>query len=163
MVRAAHADADARYQHHLEQRKDAAEEARYLDKTPGELLAMWKTGRNPHGNALSDSEFRSLCAAWYVTFGTLPPEDGTYGSVGLCAGKAEQSKPTSPRALAIPDGPLSRHEVCELTGISIATLDRMVKDGRFPQPYRVSERRLMFQGFEVREWSQRTEAARKRA
>jgi prophage regulatory protein len=42
--------------------------------------------------------------------------------------------------------------VCEKTAISRATLDRLVKDNRFPKPIRLTERRLAYREDEVDEW-----------
>ena len=148
---------------YVRQREEAAEEARYFGMSPSQLVAMWKSGCNLGGKPLSPSEFRSLCAAWFGVFDSMPPEDGSFGSAQGDCQAARASEPNVPADITIPEGMLSRHEVCDLMGFSVATLDRMVKQDRFPKPYQVSERRVMFQGVEVRAWWQGIEAKRARA
>lgn len=47
---------------------------------------------------------------------------------------------------------LSPKQVCERIALSRATLDRMVADGRFPAPIRLTERRLAFNAEAVNAW-----------
>lgn len=56
---------------------------------------------------------------------------------------------------------LSSKAVCERTSFSRATLGRLVKAGRFPQPVRITDRRVGFYESEVDEWMQ--QRARKAA
>lgn len=55
---------------------------------------------------------------------------------------------------------LTPKAVCGQIALSRATLDRMVADGRFPQPLRLTERRLVFNAADVEQWmTDRLEAA----
>ena len=57
--------------------QQAAIEDHYIKRVrvpAGKLVTMWETGTNEHGQPLSDFEFQALCAAWYLTFGELPPQ-----------------------------------------------------------------------------------------
>lgn len=44
--------------------------------------------------------------------------------------------------------------ICEALGVSRATLRRMVQDGRFPEPVRLSRRTLRWRVDEVNAWLQ---------
>ena len=55
---------------------------------------------------------------------------------------------------------LTPKAVCERIALSRATLDRLVSAGKFPQPIRLTERRLAFNADEVEGWmAERMEAA----
>lgn len=55
---------------------------------------------------------------------------------------------------------LSRREVYEGLGVSTVTLWRMVRDGQFPKPIRISARRVGWSEESVRAWlTDRAEAA----
>ena len=47
---------------------------------------------------------------------------------------------------------LSRREVAGILDISVQTLWRMVRDGRFPRPFRVSPGRVGWRARTVRAW-----------
>ena len=47
---------------------------------------------------------------------------------------------------------LTPKAVCDKIALSRATLDRMVADGRFPPPIRLTERRLAFNAAAVDAW-----------
>jgi predicted DNA-binding transcriptional regulator AlpA len=49
--------------------------------------------------------------------------------------------------------------VCEFTSLSRATLDRLVSAGAFPQPIRITERRLAFEAEAVEAWMREKVAA----
>lgn len=54
---------------------------------------------------------------------------------------------------------LSPKRVCELTSLSRSTLDRLVADGQFPRPTRITPRRLAFNSVAVNGWINEREAA----
>ena len=47
---------------------------------------------------------------------------------------------------------LSIKEVSELLGISISTINRLIKNGDFPQKIKISPRRIFFIKRDVDEW-----------
>ena len=47
---------------------------------------------------------------------------------------------------------LTPKAVCERIALSRATLDRMVAEGKFPKPIRLTERRLAYEEAKVSEW-----------
>ena len=50
--------------------------------------------------------------------------------------------------------------VCEKIALSRATLDRMVADGRFPKPMKLTERRMAYNAKDVEAWmAQQVESA----
>ena len=44
------------------------------------------------------------------------------------------------------------HEVSEFLGISISTINRLVKEGDFPPKVKLSPRRMVFMKREIDEW-----------
>lgn len=55
---------------------------------------------------------------------------------------------------------LTPRAVCERVALSRATLDRLVAAGKFPQPIRLTERRLAYDAAAVERWmSDKLEAA----
>ena len=47
---------------------------------------------------------------------------------------------------------LSNHQTCEMLNLSISTINRMVKDGSFPQKVKLSPNRVGFRLSDVEEW-----------
>ena len=43
-------------------------------------------------------------------------------------------------------------EVSELLGISVSTINRLIKRGEFPPKVKISPRRMVFMKFEIEEW-----------
>ena len=106
---------------------------------------MWETGKNEQGRKLSNFEFAGLVERWCELFGALPPDDDT----------SEPDGNASPQTLEpqIEDDTMLRMaEVARLTGISGSTVKRMVIDGRFPKPMRLSPRRIGWKPGEVKTW-----------
>lgn len=54
---------------------------------------------------------------------------------------------------------LTPKRVCELTSLSRSTLDRLVAAGSFPQPMRITDRRLAYNAAAVEAWMQQKAAA----
>jgi prophage regulatory protein len=54
---------------------------------------------------------------------------------------------------------LTPKAVCERVALSRATLDRLVAAGKFPQPIRLTERRLAYDAAAVEAWMQEKVAA----
>lgn len=133
-----------------EQRNDAAyrefcrtqdQATLFADCSPQQLIQIWKSGRNLKGRKLNDFEFGALCEAWVVVFDSLPPADD---------GAEHSNAPTITRPQ--PDTMLNMHDVCRLTGLSESTIKRMVIDGRFPAPLKLSPRRNGWLAQTVTEW-----------
>ena len=47
---------------------------------------------------------------------------------------------------------LTIKEVSELLGISVSTINRLIKKGEFPQKIKISPRRMVFMKNEIYEW-----------
>ena len=47
---------------------------------------------------------------------------------------------------------LNIKEVSELLGISVSTINRLIKRGEFPQKVKLSPRRIVFMRFELEKW-----------
>ena len=47
---------------------------------------------------------------------------------------------------------LTMKEVSDLLGISISTINRLIKKGEFPQKVKISPRRMVFMKREIDEW-----------
>lgn len=54
---------------------------------------------------------------------------------------------------------LTPKAVCAKTSLSRGTLDRLVAAGRFPQPVRITDRRLAYNAAAVEAWMQEKVAA----
>ena len=54
---------------------------------------------------------------------------------------------------------LTPKAVCHRTSLSRSTLDRLVAAGHFPQPMRITDRRLAYNAAEVEAWMQEKVAA----
>jgi predicted DNA-binding transcriptional regulator AlpA len=55
---------------------------------------------------------------------------------------------------------MTRHEVADFIGYSIASIDRMVKAGEMPAPLKLSERSVRFDGAAVAAWLSAAKAKR---
>ena len=118
-----------------------AQETHFENCSAGQLIEMWESGRNLKRRKLSDFEFKALCEAWVRVFGSLPPAEATQEP----APPAEISRPA-------PDTMLNMHDVCRLTGLSESSIKRMVTDGRFPAPIKLSPRRNGWLASAIIEW-----------
>lgn len=122
--------------------EQAAMAARFADVTPAELVETWRTARNERGKRLSRFEVAALVEAWVRVFGCLPPSR---------AGEKRHDEKRYDDELA-DDTMLGMHEVTRRTGISKSTVKRMVADGRFPLPKKLSERRIGWPARDVKEF-----------
>lgn len=141
---------------------DQAEHARYEASVSSyfngcsahQLIDMWESGNNLKGRPLSKFETQALAEAWCRVFGELPPDDAD------CADDAaEPSAPPQPE-LPADDTMLRTRDVLRLMGVSLSTLKRMVMDGRFAKPMRLSPRRIGWPARDVRAWLDAAESAR---
>lgn len=139
------ADWQVQYDQH---QRDAALTARFQGASAGEVVKIWETGKNEHGRKLSQFEFGAIVERWCELFGSLPPDDAEELN-----GLAGDHTPTpSPEPEPQDDTMLRMGEVVRLTGISDSTIKRMVIDGRFPTPMRLSPRRIGWKAGEVKSW-----------
>ena len=143
------AEADAMHAEWEAQQEDLAIERYYADVSKADLIRMLATARNLKGKPHTAFEFQALCAAWYMAFGDLPPTDD-YGSEAPDDGQLLRESAPITAPIDVPERLHSPKDVAALTGISVATLKRMVTDGRFPKPMRVSPRRIAWPAAEVR-------------
>jgi predicted DNA-binding transcriptional regulator AlpA len=143
---------EAQYQEHT---RTVAIASRFKDAAPDEVIEMWETNRNERGQKLSQFEFTSLVERWLELFGAYPPiEDGNAPD--------ENASPVTTKHEPEPqdDTMLSPRDVARLAGISIRTIDRMVRRGTFPKPMHLSTRRIGWQAHEVKAWINRLDDQR---
>ena len=122
--------------------------------TPHGLIELWKSGKNRQGRVLSQFETQALAEAWCRVFGELPPG---------CAEDGEPDPLPEPEAELPPDDTMLRtKEVLRLIGVSELSLKRMVLDGRFPKPMRLSPRRIGWLARDVRAFIDGLDGARRK-
>lgn len=121
--------------------RSKAEETHFEHCSAGQLIEMWESGRNLKRRKLSDFEFRALCEAWVQVFGSLPPGPTDTASA-----------PPTTITRPAPDTMLNMQDVIRLTGLSESSIKRMVTDGRFPPPIKLSPRRNGWLASAVIEW-----------
>jgi predicted DNA-binding transcriptional regulator AlpA len=127
----------------------------YLHLSPMELIAMAESPRR-----LKPEELEALDGAWLKMFGEpLCQSAGERTGDGSAPVQAAEPEPEPADVDAnVPGWKAAAH----IAGVSVATLRRMVLDGRFPEPRRVSERRVGWPVGEVRAWRDRLDANRRR-
>ena len=140
-----------------EAKQTAAQCAHFAHCTPHQLIDMWESGNNLKGKPLSQWECQALAEAWCRVFGELPPDDDDSDDAPPGA-----SVPPEPE-LPADDTMLRTKDVLRITGLSLSTLKRMVADSRFPQPMRISPRRLGWPARDVKQWLDGLDAARVKA
>ena len=47
---------------------------------------------------------------------------------------------------------LTTKEVSQLIGLSVSTINRLVKKGDFPKKVKISSRRMVFMKYQIQEW-----------
>ena len=47
---------------------------------------------------------------------------------------------------------LTMKEVSDILGISVSTIDRLIKRGKFPPKVKLSPRRIVFMKYQIQEW-----------
>jgi prophage regulatory protein len=136
-----------------EQSDKAADLLHHFDGvTPRELISMWECGER-----LTQFEVQALAEAWCRVFGEFPPDDDDLDPD--CA----LPEPTAPESkLPADDTMLRAKDVVRLTGVSLATVKRMVLDGRFPKPMRLSPRRIGWPARDVKAWLDGLDGARRK-
>jgi prophage regulatory protein len=136
---------EAQYEEHL---RTSAISNRFKDATPAEVVRMYESGTNERGQKLSQDEFAGLVERWLALFGAYPAagDEGTPDE----GAAAPAVKPSEPEPQD--DTMLSPREVARLTGVSIRTIDRMVRNGRFPKPLHISSRRIGWPAHVVKDW-----------
>ena len=139
-----------------DQAEHAAEEAAlntYFSRcSPHQLIDMWVTGKNRKGKPLTQWETQALVEAWCGVFGELPRDEPSADDA------FEPSAPTP--ELPADDTMLRTKDVLRLMGVSLSTLKRMVTEGRFPKPLRLSPRRRGWPARDVTAWLDAAEDAR---
>jgi prophage regulatory protein len=107
---------------------------------------MWETGKNEDGRKLTKFEVQALGERWCQLFGCFPPGNDVDPAT---------VPPTEP--MPADDTRIDMHEVIRLTGLSKSSIKRMVEDGRFPSPDKMSTRRINWFARVVREWIEERE------
>jgi prophage regulatory protein len=153
------AKAKARADDWAAQAKDAMRTAavcsHYDNVGPHQIIAMWESGRNREGRPLSPFEFEALVERWCQVFNQLPPNDDD-------SDQPSQEPPPPEPELPADDTMLRSKEVLRLIGVSESSLKRMVLDGRFPKPMRLSPRRIGWPARDVRMWLDGLDGARQK-
>jgi prophage regulatory protein len=139
------------------QAKDARRTANvcsYFDHLgPHDLIRMWESGKSAKGQPLSPFEFEALVERWAQVFNQLPPDDDYTDD-------AAPQEPAAPEPELPADTMLRAKEVLRLIGVSESSLKRMVLDGRFPKPMRLSPRRIGWPARDVKAWLEGLDGAR---
>ena len=126
--------------------RNAAISARFQHASASEVIKMWETGKNEDGRKLNQFEFEALVERWCELFRALPPDDEeTLDGMASTQPDVSEPEPEDDTMLRV------RYVVC-LTGISGSTIKRMVLDGRFPKPMRLSPRRIGWPARDVKAW-----------
>ena len=146
------ADWEAQYEEH---QLNTALCTRFKDASAREVIKMWETGKNEHGRKLTQFEFAGLVERWCELFGALPPDDAEELN-GIASEQATTSE-QEPED----DTMLRMGDVVRLTRISGSTVKRMVLDGRFPKPLRLSPRRIGWPARDVKVWLRQLEDQRR--
>ncbi len=127
-------------------------EQHFADVNPEQLVEMWETHRTPDGRKLTSFEFAALCERWCVVFGELPPDDGTEGQNEIVEDGDDRDANLTDANQLDDDRMLKSKEVVSLTGLSLSTIKRLIKDGYFPRPTRLSPRRNGWNASKVKAW-----------
>ena len=53
---------------------------------------------------------------------------------------------------------LTIKEVSNILGISVSTINRLIKRGDFPQKVKISPRRIVFMRYQIQDWIDKKEA-----
>jgi prophage regulatory protein len=126
--------------------------SRFADAGPHRVIEMWETGRviddprlprSRHGQPLSKFEVQALVERWAELFGCLPPRTGS-------GTPSAEPAPTAPPPKD--DTMLRMGEVIRITGLGKSTIKRHVAEKKFPEPTRISVRRIGWQAGKVRAW-----------
>jgi prophage regulatory protein len=118
---------------------------RFKGATPDDLIRMWEAGRNERGQKLSQLDFEALVEAWLRTFDAYPPAEADDIPDVVAVAETKEPEPED-------DTMLRPRDVARLTGVSLRTIKRMVIDGRFPKPMKLSPRRIGWPAREVKAW-----------
>jgi predicted DNA-binding transcriptional regulator AlpA len=142
---------DAEHERHL---RSVAVADRFKGAAPSDLITMWESGRNERGQKFTQFEFEALVERWLEVFRAYPPAEPDAIPDVVAVAEAEEPEPQD-------DTMLSTHDVARLAGISIRTIDRMVRNDRFPAPMRLSTRRRGWPAREVKDWINRLDDQRR--
>jgi prophage regulatory protein len=135
---------------------DTAIAVRFRDATPAEVIAMWESGKNERGQKLNSFEFAALVEKWCDLFHCLPPdEEAGAGNVTV------DQQPTLQEQEPEDDTMLRMADVVRLAGVSESTIKRMVLDGRFPKPMRLSRRSIGWPARDVKVWLRQVDDQRR--
>ena len=114
-------------------------QARFRGAGQSDVIRMWEAGTNERGLPLSKFELQALAERWCELFGFLPPCD----DAALAAAREPEPADTTM---------LDMHEVERMTGLSESTIERRIKEGKFPKPVKTSTRRNGWRAGAVKEW-----------
>jgi prophage regulatory protein len=126
--------------------RSASIDSHFQHTSTSEVIRMWETQTNEQGRKLNQFEYEALVTRWFELFRAYPVnrDEELNGSA------ADQTAPQEPEPAD--DTMLGIREVARQTGISVSTINRMVKDGRFPRPMHLSPRRIGWKAREVKVW-----------
>jgi predicted DNA-binding transcriptional regulator AlpA len=130
-VRRRAADLDGMFEDYQEQQ---ALESRFSGVASTTLVESWETGKNEDGKRMTRFE-------WMKRFGCEPPWD---------TAEPKRAQPTDPEPAD--DTIIYEPEVRRLTGTSPSGLKRLRRAGDFPEPTRISQRRIGWRAGVVKAW-----------
>jgi prophage regulatory protein len=142
---------DAEWERHC---YDVAVGDRFRDAPASQLVSMWENQSNEKGQPLNQFEFSALCSAWLQTFGCLPPDNDAGAGTADTHAAPPEPEPEDDTMLRMPD-------VVRLAGVSESTIKRMVLDGRFPKPMRLSRRSIGWPARDVKVWLRQVDDQRR--
>lgn len=126
--------------------------AYFSDVDADGLIRMAETGRKLDGKRMTKREYGCFVERWCEVFGDLPPSGNR---VEAAVQPAIEPMPAYDTMLRMPD-------IERLTGLSKATIKRMVHDGRFPKPMRVGLRAKGWLARDVRTFIETLDEQRRR-
>lgn len=116
------------------------------------VYEMFRDMVNEKGETLSQFEFEALCERWLAVFDDWPPLN-----------YQPASDTGDPDPLPPDDAMLSMNDVVRITGLSESTIKRRVSEASsdFPQPLKLSPRRIGWPAHQIKAWLKRQEAMTK--
>lgn len=141
-------------EHWKEQAQDSANLPDYHLYNPARLYEIAENELHQlDSDQLADFDL-AFMRAFGVSIRSIPATEYTAEStvkkmIADAQASAEKEVRTFPHK---PDTMITRQEAARLTGLSVATIDRMVKRGEFVPAFKTRERRIGFKAGDVEAW-----------
>ena len=121
-------------------------EQQLLGTSASRLVSLWEKGVWLDGQSFTHPQVDAIVSAWLRRFGCLPPSIEDDGSEPEATSAADAAPEPADDAM------LDMHDIVRMTGISESTVKRMISDGRFPKPIKLSIRRIGWPARQVKAW-----------